>query len=26
VGKSFLPPSYRGAGSFVAQVTVLKPL
>jgi hypothetical protein len=26
VGKSFLPAFYRGAGSFVAQVTVLKPL
>jgi MucB/RseB N-terminal domain len=26
VGKSFLPSSLNGAGSFVAQVTVLKPL
>ena len=26
VGKSFLPSSLNGAGSFVAQVTILKPL
>ena len=26
LGKSFLPASYNGAGSFVARITVLKPL
>ena len=26
IGKSFLPPAYRGSGSVVAQVLFLKPL